>query len=111
MKRRGVDCNINNICITSGAVQGLKLIADGLLIPQSKIIIETPSYINSIRTWHNIRAKIIPLSINYIKQNINNIFKLNSDYRHSIFTVYLRCITLLKILIVKKRSKNYRSMS
>ncbi|HCY9760000.1 TPA: PLP-dependent aminotransferase family protein [Staphylococcus aureus] len=85
MKRRGVDCNINNICITSGAVQGLKLIADGLLIPQSKIIIETPSYINSIRTWHNIRAKIIPLSINYIKQNINNIFKLNSDYRHSIF--------------------------
>ncbi|WP_354672897.1 aminotransferase class I/II-fold pyridoxal phosphate-dependent enzyme, partial [Staphylococcus aureus] len=79
MKRRGVDCNINNICITSGAVQGLKLIADGLLIPQSKIIIETPSYINSIRTWHNIRAKIIPLSINYIKQNINNIFKLNSD--------------------------------
>lgn len=58
MKRRGVDCNINNICITSGAVQGLKLIADGLLIPQSKIIIETPSYINSIRTWHNIRAKL-----------------------------------------------------
>ncbi len=76
---------MDNICITSGAVQGLKLIADGLLVPQSKIIIETPSYINSIRTWHNIKSKMIPLSINYIKQNINNIFKISSNYKNSIF--------------------------
>ncbi|MBV2984568.1 PLP-dependent aminotransferase family protein, partial [Staphylococcus aureus] len=64
---------------------GLKLIADGLLVPQSKIIIETPSYINSIRTWHNIKSKMIPLSINYIKRNINNIFKISSNYKNSIF--------------------------
>lgn len=76
---------MDNICITSGAVQGLKLIADGLLVPQSKIIIETPSYINSIRTWHNIKSKMIPLSINYIKRNINNIFKISSNYKNSIF--------------------------
>ncbi|MGK9069481.1 PLP-dependent aminotransferase family protein [Staphylococcus warneri] len=85
MKKRGVICDVDNICITSGAVQGLKLIADGLLVPQSKIIIETPSYINSIRTWHNIRSKMFPLSINYIKRNINNIFKISSDYKNSIF--------------------------
>ena len=57
--KKGVICDVDNICITSGAVQGLKLIADGLLVPQSKIIIETPSYINSIRTWHNIKSKMI----------------------------------------------------
>lgn len=85
MKKRGVICDVDNICITSGAVQGLKLIADGLLVPQSKIIIETPSYINSIRTWHNIKSKMIPLSINYIKRNINNIFKISSNYKNSIF--------------------------
>ncbi|MCG1086666.1 PLP-dependent aminotransferase family protein [Staphylococcus epidermidis] len=85
MKKRGVICDVDNICITSGAVQGLKLIADGLLIPESKIIIETPSYINSVRTWHNIRSQMIPLSINYIKKNINNIFKISSDYKNSIF--------------------------
>lgn len=85
MKKRGVNCDINNVCVTSGALQGLKLIADGLLVPQSKIIIETPSYINSVRTWHNIRAPIVPLTINYIKQNINNIFKVSSDYKNSIF--------------------------
>src|SRR5699024_3331666 len=85
MKKKGVDCDINNICVTSGALQGLKLIADGLLVPQSKIIIETPSYINSVRTWHNIRSPIIPLTISYIKQNINNIFKVSSDYKNSIF--------------------------
>lgn len=85
MKKRGVSCDINNICVTSGALQGLKLIADGLLVPQSKIIIETPSYINSVRTWHNIRSPIVPLTINYIKQNINNIFKVSSDYKNSIF--------------------------
>lgn len=85
MKKRGVTCDIDNICITSGAIQGLKLIADGLLIPQSKIIIETPSYINSIHTWHNIRSQMVPLSINYIKRNINNIFKMSRDYKNSIF--------------------------
>lgn len=80
-----MNCDLNNICITSGALQGLKLIADGLLIPQSKIIIETPSYINSVRTWHNISSPIVPLTINYIKQNINNIFKASSNYKNSIF--------------------------
>src|SRR5699024_388281 len=91
MKKRGVNCDLNNICITSGALQGLKLIADGLLIPQSKIIIETPSYINSVRTWHNISSPIVPLTINYIKQNINNIFKASSNLKYSI----LYCIPTL----------------
>ncbi|WP_251521885.1 MULTISPECIES: PLP-dependent aminotransferase family protein [Staphylococcus] len=85
MKRKNVECETDNICITSGALQALKLIADGLLVPQSKIIIETPSYINSVRTWHNIRANIIPFKIEDIKRNINNLFKVNSDYNNSIF--------------------------
>ncbi|WP_368901783.1 PLP-dependent aminotransferase family protein [Oceanobacillus oncorhynchi] len=85
MKKRGVACDINNICVTSGALQGLKLIADGLLVPQSKIIIETPSYIHSVRTWHNIRARMIPLTIDYIKGSINNLFNAGSDYKNSIF--------------------------
>ncbi len=46
MQKLGITCSIDHICITSGALQGLKLIADGLLIPQSKIIVESPSYIN-----------------------------------------------------------------
>lgn len=85
MKRRGIDCDKEQICITSGALQGLKLIADGLLVPQSKIIVETPSYIHSVRTWNNIRAKITPFTIDYIKSNINHIFKAGSDYQNSIF--------------------------
>ena len=89
----------------------IKTNSDGLLVPQSKIIIETPSYINSIRTWHNIKSKMIPLSINYIKRNINNIFKISSNYKTAYFIVYLLYTILLKILILKKKSKNYRSMS
>ncbi|RFA34169.1 aspartate aminotransferase [Virgibacillus dokdonensis] len=85
MRKRGVECDVDNICVTSGALQGLKLIADGLLIPQSKIIIETPSYINSVRTWHNIRARMVHLTIDHIRCNINNLFKARSDYKNSIF--------------------------
>ncbi|MDK9857495.1 aminotransferase-like domain-containing protein [Staphylococcus equorum] len=85
VKKLGIICNEENICITSGALQGLKLIADGLLVPQSKIIIETPSYINSIRTWHNIRADIKHIPIFEIKRNINNIFNATSAYNNSIF--------------------------
>lgn len=85
MQKLGVSCTVDHICITSGALQGLKLIADGLLIPQSKIIVESPSYINSIRTWHNMRADIQQISISDIKSNINNIFKAQSQYTNSIF--------------------------
>lgn len=85
MQKLGVSCTVDHICITSGALQGLKLIADGLLIPQSKIIVESPSYINSIRTWHNMRADIQQISISDIKSNINNIFKAHSQYTNSIF--------------------------
>lgn len=85
MQKSGVSCTVDHICITSGALQGLKLIADGLLIPQSKIIVESPSYINSIRTWHNMRADIQQISISDIKSNINNIFKAQSQYTNSIF--------------------------
>ncbi|WP_244625420.1 GntR family transcriptional regulator [Macrococcoides canis] len=41
--KRGTHCEIDEIYITSGALQGLKLISDGLLIPKSKIIVESPS--------------------------------------------------------------------
>ncbi len=66
-------------------MQGLKLIADGLLIPHSKIIIETPSYINSVHTWHNIRADLKFLPISKIKQQINNIFNVNTQNQNNIF--------------------------
>ncbi|WP_039068828.1 PLP-dependent aminotransferase family protein [Staphylococcus shinii] len=85
MGKLGITCTVDHICITSGALQGLKLIADGLLIPQSKIIVESPSYINSIRTWHNIKADIQQISISDIKSNINNIFKAQTQYTNSIF--------------------------
>lgn len=81
----GIECDEANICVTSGALQGLKLIADGLLIPNSKIIIETPSYINSVHTWHNIRADLKFLTISKIKQQINTIFNAKTLYKNSIF--------------------------
>lgn len=83
--RRGISCSVDEICITSGALQGLKLIADGLLVPESKIIVETPSYINSIRTWHKIHSKMVSLSITYIKNNIHALFNEDVDYSNSIF--------------------------
>lgn len=85
VKKLGIECDEANICVTSGALQGLKLIADGLLIPNSKIIIETPSYINSVHTWHNIRADLRFLTISKIKQQINTIFNAKTLYKNSIF--------------------------
>lgn len=111
VKKLGIICTTDNVCITSGALQGLKLIADGLLIPQSKIIVETPSYINSIHTWHNNRADIKYLPITEIKKNINNIFKAQSDYHNSIFY----CIPNLHnphstFIYIRAKAKANRSM-
>src|SRR5699024_7763514 len=85
VNKLGIECDEANICVTSGAWQGLKLGADGLLIPNSKIIIETPSYINSVHTWHNIRADLRFLTISKIKQHINAIFNAKALYINSIF--------------------------
>ena len=85
LARKGISCNVEQICIVSGALQGLKLIADGLLVPQSKVLIETPSYINSVHTWHSMKAKMLPIQIETIEQHINHIFRANSEYKHSIF--------------------------
>ena len=73
------------------ALQGLKLIADGLLVPQSHIIIESPSYIHSIRTWHNIHAELKSLPISTIKRNINHIFNHSQRFRHSLFYTIPTC--------------------
>lgn len=91
VKQWGIDCTVDHICITSGALQGLKLIADGLLVPQSNIIVESPSYIHSIRTWHNIHAKLKSLPISTIKSNINHLFSKSQNYRHSLFYTIPTC--------------------
>lgn len=91
VKQWGIDCTVDQICITSGALQGLKLIADGLLVPQSHIIIESPSYIHSIRTWHNIHAELKSLPISTIKRNINHIFNHSQRFRHSLFYTIPTC--------------------
>lgn len=68
--KRGIKCEINEICVTSGALQGLKLIAEGFLLPSSKLYIESPSYMHSVKTWKNYSSTIIPIEINQIERKL-----------------------------------------
>ncbi|RAI82911.1 PLP-dependent aminotransferase family protein [Macrococcoides goetzii] len=68
--KRGIKCEINEICVTSGALQGLKLIAEGFLLPSSKLYIESPSYMHSVKTWKNYSSTIIPIDINQIERKL-----------------------------------------
>lgn len=82
---RGIECSVDEICITSGALQGLKLIAEGTLLPDSKIYLETPSYMQSVKTWRNTQVNMQPISILSLKRkvllnekvNINSFLYLN----------------------------------
>ncbi|MCU7557990.1 aminotransferase-like domain-containing protein [Macrococcus capreoli] len=68
--KRGIKCEIDEICVTSGALQGLKLIAEGFLLPSSKIYIESPSYMNSVKTWKTNAATLIPIDIHQLERKL-----------------------------------------
>lgn len=53
VKKRGIDTTPDNICIVSGALQALQLIAAGLLDPQSIVLQPSFSYLQSIQTFQS----------------------------------------------------------
>ena len=58
VKKRGIDRTPDNICIVSGALQALQLIAAGLLDPQSIVLQPAFSYLQSIQTFQSFGVNL-----------------------------------------------------
>jgi GntR family transcriptional regulator/MocR family aminotransferase len=60
---RGVDCSADDIIITSGAQQGLDVLARVLLRPDDKVWMEDPGYIDAAEIFQLTGAKIVPVPV------------------------------------------------
>lgn len=59
MRRRGVDCAVDNIILTSGAQQALDLVCRAYLEPGDVALVETPTYLTIIRVFQACEARIV----------------------------------------------------
>ncbi|MFT4042785.1 MAG: PLP-dependent aminotransferase family protein [Gordonia sp. (in: high G+C Gram-positive bacteria)] len=60
---RGVSATPDEILITSGAQQGLSLIADVLLGPSSTVAVENPGYVDAWHICARVGASVIPAAV------------------------------------------------
>lgn len=58
MIKRGVDCNFENVLITSGSQQGLDLISKIFLDPRDTIIVGAPTYLGGTNAFNAFQAKM-----------------------------------------------------
>lgn len=54
MTRQGTETSPSSVLIVSGAMQGLQLIASGLLPNRSSVLLEEPSYLHSIHAFQSL---------------------------------------------------------
>jgi GntR family transcriptional regulator/MocR family aminotransferase len=64
-KVRGIHCHPDQIIITTGAKQGLSLVAKCLLRPGSEVWLEDPSNINVRKIFSYHTAHIVPIAVDY----------------------------------------------
>ncbi|HHW02741.1 MAG TPA: PLP-dependent aminotransferase family protein [Thermoanaerobacterales bacterium] len=57
-RNQGIDCENENILVTTGSQQGMDLVCKVLLNPGDEVIVELPSYPGSIHTLRSYQAKL-----------------------------------------------------
>ncbi|WP_375199203.1 PLP-dependent aminotransferase family protein [Bacillus sp. RS11] len=62
VKKRGIHAKPQNVCIVSGALQALQLIAVGLLEQGSIVFQEQTSYLNSVHPFQSVGMQMMPIN-------------------------------------------------
>lgn len=61
VKKRGIQASPQNVCIVSGGLQALQLIAVGLLEQGSIVFQEETSYLNSVHPFQSVGMQMMPI--------------------------------------------------
>lgn len=63
LRERGIHATADSVLVVSGALQGLHLIAAGLMRPGSAVLMESPSYLHSLQVFQSagIRLEGVPM--------------------------------------------------
>jgi 2-aminoadipate transaminase len=63
MKKKGIECNEDEILITSGSQQALDLVPKIFVNPGDFIVVECPSYIGALTAFRAYQPQFIPVSM------------------------------------------------
>ncbi|MEW2415391.1 PLP-dependent aminotransferase family protein [Streptomyces sp. NPDC046866] len=61
--RRGLPTPPGHIMITNGAQHALALLARTMLSPRDKVVIDHPTYPHAIKTFLDVRARLLPVAV------------------------------------------------
>jgi len=60
---RNIDCNSDQIIITTGSLHSLSLLSDALIDKKDEVVIENPTYPHAYNLFDSLKAKICPAPI------------------------------------------------
>lgn len=60
---RNINCDVNQIIITSGSLHSLYLVSNALLNAKDEVVIENPTYPYAYRLFKNLKAKIHSVNV------------------------------------------------
>ncbi|WP_026673130.1 aminotransferase-like domain-containing protein [Alkalihalobacterium bogoriense] len=79
----GIKASPSNILIVSGGLQAFQLIANGLLRPQSKILVESPSYLFSLNLFQSLQMTLIDVPLDKMTKQMSLIKKMKEQHNAS----------------------------
>ena len=84
-KSKGVNIEAKNILITNGSQQALDIIASVLLDAGDDILVEDPSYLVALQTFHIYNPNIRTVSLNEDGANLEELKESLNKYNHKFF--------------------------
>jgi len=70
---RNINCNLNQIIVTTGSLHSLSLIGDALINPRDEVIIENPTYPHAYSLFSSLKAQIKTANLDSQGIKISNI--------------------------------------
>ena len=84
-KSKGVNIDAKNILITNGSQQALDIIASVLVDAGDDVLVEDPSYLVALQTFHIYNPNIRTVSLNEDGANLEEFKESMNKYNHKLF--------------------------
>ena len=63
MKPKGVDCNVDNVLVTTGGLETMNLICQIFINPGDVILVESPTFVHCVEIFEMFQAKCVPMEM------------------------------------------------
>ena len=83
-RQKGIDCDANQVLILSGSQQGLDLVSKLFIDPNSKVLVESPTYLAALQCFNLFQAQCQGIKLGNKGPDISN-FDIRSATTNRVF--------------------------